>query len=100
MDHPQTSTLVGATAVSTAGPGSGQLLLPGRTGVGGESALHALAGPGVYRSSVLRSAEDDGRVAATGLCCRAQAGAPPAPGDGAEGRLSQASFEPESIGAP
>src|SRR5258705_13174020 len=99
MDHSQTSPVVGAAAVPIAGPGCGQLLLPGRAGVSGESALPAIAGPGVHPTSVLRSAEDDGLVAATGLCGGAQAGASPAPRDGTDGGISQTAFEPEFIGS-
>src|ERR1019366_2888103 len=100
MDYSQTSSLVGAAAVPTAGPGSGQLLLSSRAGVGGQSALHAIAGSGIYRSSLLRSAEDDGLVATAGACRGAQAGAAPAPCDGADGGVSEAAFEPQSIGLP
>ena len=39
MDSTQTSTVVGAAPMRTAGPGSRQLLLPGEAGVGGESVL-------------------------------------------------------------
>src|SRR5258708_15735312 len=99
MDPSQTCTVIGTAAMRVARPGAGHLLLPGPTGVAGKSVLHALAGPGVYRSSVLRRAQNDGRLAAPGLCCGAQAGAAPAPGDGLNGGVSQAPSEPESIGA-
>src|ERR1051325_10528716 len=99
MDQSHPCTVVGATAMPTAGPGSGDLLLPGPAGVAGESALHALAGPGVYRSALLRRAQDDGRLAAPGLRGGTQTGEASAAGHGVDGGVSQAPPEPEPISA-
>jgi len=89
MDHSQTFPVVGAVPVPIAGPGTSQLLLPGAAGVGGESALPGIAGSGVYGSSLLRGAKDDGRIAAQRLCSGSQEGAPPASFDGSDGGVSQ-----------
>src|SRR6266581_3033603 len=99
MDSSQTFTVVSATAVQAARLSAGQLLLPRSTGVGGESALHAIVGSGVYRAAVLRSPENDGGLAAPRLFGGAQASAATVARDGIDGRLPQAAFEPQSVGA-
>src|ERR1044071_4556272 len=99
MDSSQTFTVVSAKAVQAAGLSASQLLLPSATGVGGESALHALVGSGVYRAAVLRSPENDGGLAAPRLFGGSPAGAAPVARDGIDGPFPQAAFEPQSVGA-
>src|SRR2546430_2516621 len=98
MGNPSTSPVIGPAAVRAAGPGSIHLLLSSAAGIRGESVLHAMAGPRIHRPTVLRSGEDDGRVAKPRPSRRAQTGATAAPGDGIDGGLCQATIEPQSIG--
>src|SRR3974390_406323 len=96
MDSSPTPTVVSASAMRTAGSGCGQLLLPREAGVGGESLLPAIARRGIYPSSLLRRAQDDALAALAAPCSGSQTSASSVAGDGFDGRLSQAAFEPQS----
>src|ERR1017187_715727 len=100
MDPTQTSTLVIAPPMRPAGPGCGQLLLPAGPGVGGEPFLPTIAGRGIHLPPLLRRAQNDGLAALAGPCGGSQAGAPTPAGHGVDGRLSQATFELQPLGAP
>src|ERR1700756_1618739 len=99
MDPAPIKTPVRAPPMRAAGPGPGQLLLPGGAGVGAEPPVPALAGRGIYPPSILRGAQDDGVAAPATPCGGSQAGAAPVAEHGVNGRLSQAALEPESPGA-
>src|SRR3954453_5755773 len=99
MDHSSTSTDLSAAAVRAVGPGPIQLLLSSAAGILGEPVLHAMAGPGIHRTTVLRRGEDDGRIAEPGPSGGAQTSAAVAPGNGIDGGLRQTSIESQSIGA-
>jgi hypothetical protein len=96
MDQFPPSAVVGAAPMRTLGPGASQLLLCAATGVGAEPALLEDVGRGVHAASLLRSAQDDGVDAATRPWGGSQAGAAFAAGDGIDGGLCQAAFEPKS----
>src|SRR5664280_1876013 len=96
MDQSPTSAVVSAAPMRTLGSGAGQLLLCAATGVGAEPVLPEDVGRGVHAASILRSAQDDGVDATTRPWSGSQAGAAVAAGDGIDGGLCQAAFEPKS----
>jgi hypothetical protein len=99
MDPTPPSSIVRAAPMRAAGPGSGQLLLPGRSRVGGEPFLPAIAGRGIYTTPLLRGAQNDGVAALATLCGGSQTGAAAAASHGFDGRLCQTAFESQSLGA-
>jgi hypothetical protein len=98
MDPTPPSPVVRAAPMRAAGPGCGQLLLPGGSGVGGEPFLSAIAGRGIYAPSLLRGAQNDGLAALAALRGGAKAGAAAVAGHGFDGGLSQAAFESQPLG--
>src|SRR5450759_4199375 len=98
MDPTRPSRNLRRPAVPTAGLGPLQLLLPSPTGLGGESALPAFAGRGIYAASFLWRAKADLLAAGSGLRYRAQAGATAASRDGLDGELSQSALASEPAG--
>src|SRR5208282_6297665 len=99
MDSTPSFSIVRAAPMRVAGPGCGQLLLPSGPGVGGEPFLSAIAGRGIYTTPLLRGAQNDHVAALAALCGGTQTGAAAAAGHGFDGRLSQAAFESQSLGA-
>src|SRR5208282_6245833 len=99
MDPTSPSSIVRAAPMRAAGPGCGQLLLPSGPGVGGESFLPAIVGRGIYTTPILWRAQNDHVAASATLCRGSQAGAAAVAGHGFDGRLSQAAFESQPLGA-
>src|SRR4051812_20551579 len=97
MDSTQTFTAVDPAAMWLVRNGNSQLLLPGGARVSGEPLLPALARRGVYAASLLWRAQNDVLAAIAALCGGTQAGAPIAASHGLDGRLSQATFESQSL---
>src|SRR5208283_3126543 len=100
MDSTHPSRFDRAAAMRPAGLGGGELLLPSRSGVGGEPFISAIVGRGIYAASLLRGAQDDRLAAFTTPCGGPQTGAAPVAGDGFDGRVSQTAVELQSLGAP